>query len=382
VYDGEEGKRADYSASLPPFLLREVLLPHLRRGGRAVILAEEWHTVDTVLHLDWLLRGAAVRHQVTVFWNANNTFSFERIAWDRLAAAAVITTVSRYMKHLMWERGVDPLVIPNGLTADALVPPDREAVAAFRSRLRHRTVLSKVARWDPDKRWLLTIQTMRVLKDQGWRPLLIARGGMEAHGAEVLAAATAAGLRVAERASPTPGVRGLLQAVEGVDAADMVNLRTALDPESCRVLFRGAAAVLANSGREPFGLVGLETMAAGGVACTGCTGEDYVVPGQNALVLETTDPWEFVSLFRELHANPAQERALRRAGRATAERYAWRHIVQRLLLPRLHQVAETACGHGSRRAAHCIRAGSGAHPHTIKQRLAEWRNSHAHRHCH
>ena len=76
----------------------------------------------------------------------------------------------------------------------------------------------------------------------------------------------------------------------------MVCLRTALDPESCRVLFRGSAAVLANSGREPFGLVGLETMAAGGVACTGCTGEDYVVPGQNALVLETTDPWEFVSL--------------------------------------------------------------------------------------
>ena len=179
--------------------------------------------------------------------------------------------------------------------------------------------------------------------------MLIARGGMEAHGAEVLAAAAAAGLRVVERASPTPGVRGLLQAVEGVDAADMVNLRTALDPESCRVLFRGSAAVLANSGREPFGLVGLETMAAGGVACTGCTGEDYVVPGQNALVLETTDPWEFVSLFRELHANPAQERGLRRAGRATARCYAWPHIVQRILLPRLHHVAETSRSHGGHR---------------------------------
>lgn len=343
VYDGEEGKRADYAASLPPFLLYEVLLPHLQRGGRAVVLAEEWHTVNAVLHLDWLLRGAAVRHQVAIFWNANNTFSFERIAWDRLATAAVITTVSRYMKHLMWERGVDPLVIPNGLTADALAPPDRKAVAALRARLRHRTVLSKVARWDPDKRWLLAIQTVRVLKAQGWQPLLIARGGMEAHGAEVLAAAGAAGLRVVERASPTWGVRDLLQALDGVDEADLVHLRTPLDPVSCRVLFRGAAAVLANSGREPFGLVGLETMAAGGVACTGCTGEDYVVPGQNALVLETTDPWEFVDLFRELRANPAQERALRRAGRATAEQYAWPHIVQRLLLPRLHHVAETLC---------------------------------------
>ena len=89
------------------------------------------------------------------------------------------------------------------------------------------------------------------------------------------------------------------------------------------------------AGGEPFGLVGLETMAAGGVACTGSTGEDYVVPGQNALVLETADPWEFVTLFRELRVNPVRDRALRRAGRATAERYSWAHIVRRLLLPRL-----------------------------------------------
>jgi len=360
VYDGEDGKRADYAASLPPFLLRE-MLPHLQCGGRAVVLAEEWHTVDAVLHLDWLLRGAGVRDQVTVFWNANNTFSFERIAWDRLATAAVITTVSRYMKHLMWEHGVDPLVIPNGLTADALVPPDREAVAALRSRLQHRTVLSKVARWDPDKRWLLAIQTIRLLKYQGWQPLLIARGGMEAHGTEVLAAAVTAGLRVIERASPKPGVPDLLQVLEGLHEVDILSLRTPLDPESCRVLFRSSAAVLANSGREPFGLVGLETMAAGGVACTGCTGEDYAVPGQNALVLETTDPWEFVSLFRELRAHPPQERALRRAGQVTAKHYAWPHIVQRILLPRLHQVAGTSRFHGGPRTVTWVRADSRAH---------------------
>lgn len=335
VYDGEEGKREDYAASLPPFLVREVLLPHLQRGGRAVVLAEEWHTVDAVLHLDWLLRNAQVRDKVTIFWNANNTFSFERIAWDRLATAAVITTVSRYMKHLMWERGVNPLVIPNGLTADALVPPDREAVAALRSRLHNRTLLSKVARWDPDKQWLLAIETVRVLKNLGWRPLLIARAGIERHGVEVLTKAAAAGLRVVERTSSVEGVHGLLQALEGIDDADIVHLRTPLDPESCRVLFRGSAAVLANSGREPFGLVGLETMAAGGVACTGSTGEDYVVPGQNALVLETADPWEFVMLFRELRDDPTRDRALRRAGRATAEHFSWAHIITRLLLPRL-----------------------------------------------
>jgi glycosyltransferase involved in cell wall biosynthesis len=340
VYDGEEGKRADYAASLPPFLLHEVLLPHLQRGGSAVVLAEEWHTVDAVVHLDWLLRNARVRDKVTIFWNANNVFSFDRIAWDRLSAAAVITTVSRFMKYQLWERGVNPLVIPNGLNADAFAPPDREAVAALRSRVRNRILLSKVARWDPDKRWLLAIDTVRVLKNLGWRPLLIARGGIEEHGAEVLARARAAGLRVIERSGFVRGVRDLLQALEGIGDADIVHLRTPLDAESCRLLFRGSAAVLANSGREPFGLVGLETMAAGGVACTGSTGEDYVIPGKNALVLETTDPWEFVALFRELSADPLRDRALRRAGRATAEQFSWPNIVKRLLLPRLHPLVE------------------------------------------
>jgi hypothetical protein len=246
VYDGEEGKRANYGTSLPPFLCNEVLLPHLLQGKRAVILAEEWHTVDAVLHVDWLLRMAGVRHQVKIFWNANNTFAFERIDWGRLAQAATITTVSRYMKHLMQGLGVNPLVIPNGLSTDTLVPPECAAVAAFKSRTKGRTVVSKVARWDPDKSY---------------------------------------------------------------------------------------------SHHEPFGLVGLETMAAGGVACIGYTGEDYAVPGHNALALETNDPQEFLDLFGTLRLNPAIERALRRAGRATAQHYTWSKIVHRLLLPRLHLIA-------------------------------------------
>jgi glycosyltransferase involved in cell wall biosynthesis len=340
VYDGEEGKRADYAASLPPFLCREILLPHLRRGGRAVVLAEEWQTVDTVLHVDWLLRGAERRDQATIFWNANNTFSFDRIDWARLNAAAVITTVSRYMKQILWTCGVNPLIIPNGLTADAFLPPRRDALAAFRARVRNRTLLAKVARWDPDKRWLLAIETVRMLKKLGWRPLLLARGGSEAHGSEVLAQAAAFGLKVLRRSSRNQGVDGLLDALEEIDGADIVDLRTPLGPESCRLLFRGSSAVLANSGREPFGLVGLETMAAGGVACTGATGEDYAVPGQNALVLETSDPWEFVTLFQELRGNPLKDRALRRAGRTTAEQYSWAHIVRRLLMPRLHMLED------------------------------------------
>ncbi len=80
-----------------------------------MVLAEEWHAANAVLHLDWLLRRAGLRERVTLLWNANNSFGFERIDWPRLARAATITTVSRYMRQRMWPLGVDPIVIPNGL---------------------------------------------------------------------------------------------------------------------------------------------------------------------------------------------------------------------------------------------------------------------------
>ncbi len=335
VYDGEEGKRADFSHTLPPFLLDEVLLPHLAIGGEAVILAEEWQTADAVVHLDWLLRERGLRERTSVLWNANNVFGFDRIDWPRLDRASVLTTVSRYMKHSMWSRGVDPIVIPNGLSPDAFVPPEAAALRAFERRFEARTVLAKVARFDPDKRWLGALEIVEALRAKGERPLLIARGGSEAHGHEVLAAARAMGLRVSERSATAEGATGLLGQLDDLDRVDVVNLRAPLDPEACRVLLRAADAVLANSGHEPFGLVGLETMAAGGVACTGCSGEDYAVSGRNALVLQTTDPLEFVGLFRRLRANPGEEAAIRRAGRITARESAWTEVIRRQVLPRL-----------------------------------------------
>ena len=69
--------------------------------------------------------------------------------------------------------------------------------------------------------------------------------------------------------------------------------------------------------------------------CTSCSGEDYAVPGQNALVLETQDPKEFLGLFQRLRSNSGEAAALRRAGRWTARRSAWPEVVQRVLLPRV-----------------------------------------------
>ena len=332
VYDGEEGKRLDYSASLPPHIA-DRLVPALRAGETAVVLAEEWHTVDAVLHLDWLLRQAGVRERVRMFWNANNTFGFDRIDWRHLADAVRITTVSRYMRHLMWRYEVDALVIPNGIPAQAFARPDADATAELERRFEGRPVLAKMARFDPDKRWLLALEIVGELKRQGQRPLLIARGGVEAHGHEVMRRAAAMGLHVIDRPIREHGARGLLAALDDMNGADVVSLRSHVDADARRVLFRAASTVLANSAHEPFGLVGREAMAAGGLACTGCSGEDYAVPGRNALVMQTATPWEFVRLFTRLCADPGEEAAMRRAGRRTARLFAWPQVVGRNLLP-------------------------------------------------
>ena len=57
--------------------------------------------------------------------------------------------------------------------------------------------------------------------------------------------------------------------------------------------------------------------------------------GHNALVLQTAEAQEFMSLYRRLRANPCEARSLRRAGQSTARRYAWPEIVGRVLLPRV-----------------------------------------------
>jgi len=365
VYDGETVKQRDFTASLPAFLLREQLLPGLARGGRAVILAEEWHTADAVIQLDSLLRQAGHRDRVSLLWNANNTFGFEYISWERLRAAATITTVSRFMRHEMWRQDVDAVVIPNGIPPEALQPPASRHLRAMEERLRGRLVLAKVARWDPDKRWLLAMETVAELKRRGRRPLLIARGGMEAHGEKVLARATAAGLKVERRSATGGGASALMQVLTELDDADVVDLRTPLSPEAGRILFKGSAAVLANSRREPFGLVGLESMAVGGVTCVGGTGEEYAVPGWNALVLQTEDPREFRAQFASYTAGRRKRDALCRHAVATARRYAWPNIIRQSLLPALRWVGN----HEHRWAGAPRRSGAHANGHQPKTYL-------------
>jgi len=333
VYDGEEAKERDFSHSLPPFLYEHHLAPELAAGREVAVLTEEWHTAHSALHLDWILRRANARHRVRLLWNANNVFGFDRLDFSKLKAAATLTTVSRYMRQRMWPLGCDPLVIPNGLGDDAYPAVPSTQLRAFAKRVPGRLVLAKIARWDPDKHWLSAIESVAALRARGLRPLLLARGGAESHGTDVWQRAHSLGLRIEERSIGAEGACGLLDVLEDAEHLDVLVIGSHIDPDARRLLLRAADAVLANSGHEPFGLVGLETMAVGGVACTGCTGEDYATPGQNALVLQRDDPDEFLRLFEHLRATPGAERALRRNARRTALDYSWDRIVDRVLLP-------------------------------------------------
>ena len=331
VYHGEGDKVNDYSRSIPPFVIERLVKPALTDDRLVVIQSEEWHTAEAVCQLSEQLRHLGLRDRVVIFWNANNTFGFDRIDWPRLAANATITTVSRYMKHIMRELGVNPLVIPNGIPESALVGAGDWTAARLKERLGADVLLTKVARYDPTKGWLQAVEATARLNRGGRKAVLLARGGIEPFGEEVMRTARNHGMYVRDVSANGPGVQAALDAIGESGEAEVLNLRFHCVPRLLSMLYHVSDAVLANSTHEPFGLVGLETMAAGGVAFTGGTGEDYAIHLHNSIVLETGDPAEIEAYVDYLDAHAGQEDVIRREGRQTARRFTWTEVIRNLI---------------------------------------------------
>ena len=321
VYDGEEEKAADLALHWPEVALRAFLVPAAQNGRRVVVLAEDWQVVEAAFALSDLAWEQGLRRTLTLVWNANNLFGFDRIDWARLAFVANLTTVSRWMKHEMWSRGVNPVVIPNGLGHDAYAPVDDAAVRAVQSAVADHRLWVKVGRFDPDKRWEQAIRAVARAKETGLAVRCVVRGGHGPQAQSVRAWADALGLSW-QAVRYGPDWPAPLAA-----PADVVEVVNFLPDAALRTLYRAADAVLANSGREPFGLVGLEVMAAGGIAFVGATGEDYARPYGNAVVVETDDPDEILHHARTLADRPDLAESLREEGRRTALAYAWSRIL-------------------------------------------------------
>ena len=330
VYDGEEGKIRDWNYSLPPSLIENVVAPAIANGKLVVILGEEWHTSWSMKLISDSLVYRGLRDRVVMLWNANNTFGFNRIDWNGLELATTITTVSHYMKFRMWDWGQNPIVIPNGIARESIVETDPATVAEIRSAAGTDHFWFKIGRFDPDKRWLMAVAAAGLIKRRGSSVKLLMRGGREPHGLEVIAHAKLQGLVVREARGPAD-VPALVALLTDSGDADVINLTSFLSDTVVIATYSGTDAVLANSGHEPFGLVGLEVMAAGGIAVTGSTGEDYAEAYRNAVVLETDDPLEIVTELSVLRERPRLAAGLRKRGRATARDYVWERIIEQLL---------------------------------------------------
>jgi glycosyltransferase involved in cell wall biosynthesis len=329
AYDGEDQKIVDWESSVPGFVVDSIVAPTAAAGERTLVICEEWQTAGVAIAIDRLARLRGVRAAFTLMWNANNTYGWEHVDWPALRAAAAVTAVSKYMKFELSLRGVPSLVIPNGIDSKLLTGADPKLVAEMKQALAGRPTLVKVGRFDPDKNWMQAIDALADLHESGINARLIVRGGKEPYGDLVFARAHERGLNVERIAYE--GSDGH-KVIDGIALADgpIVHLRAFLDDATLYALYAGADAVLANSGKEPFGLVGLEVMAAGGIAVCGATGEEYAEPFVNAIVCDTSDGRELATYLRALFANPAIADEMRRAGAETVGRYTWGHAIAAL----------------------------------------------------
>jgi glycosyltransferase involved in cell wall biosynthesis len=337
VYEGENEKLYDFNHSIPWFVSERVVRPALREDKTVVILGEEWHTAEAMCRTSDAIHAQGQRDRALMFWNANNTFGFDRINWGRLGYTATITTVSRYMKQIMWRMGLNPQVIPNGIPSCLLGRVDDGAARRLRGFNEAGILLSKVARYHPDKRWDIAVEAAGRLKARGNSSVLLARGGIEPYVGEVMSRARAVGLDIEEVESPGNTVEDYLLAIKNARSANYLNLRFQCPQQFLRIIYRASDAVLANSAHEPFGLVGLEAMAAGGVAFTGSTGEDYAVHLQNSVVLDTAEPREIETYVTYLIAHPEESERIRSEARKTASQFTWEIVVANLIHKLEHQ---------------------------------------------
>lgn len=333
VYDGEEAKLEDLTRSLPPYALDKIIAPAIASGRTPVVLLEEWQTAETACRISEGLRDMGLRERAVIFWNANNPYGFHRIDWRRLSDSATITAVSRYMRSIIRSSGADALVIPNGILPELLAPVQKSDVASIRAALGNEAgagMFFKMARWEREKGWTQALDAIQQVRDIGRRMVLVGRsGGPSGAGEGLTAAGERRGLRTEQVNSETEFRAHLGPMARS--GTDVISLGFGVTPALARSLYAAADGVLANSVSEPFGLVGLEAMAAGGVAYTGGTGEDYAVTGRNAIVLETLDPGEIVEQWQDLAESPERESRMRRAARRTARDYSWFRVADRLI---------------------------------------------------
>jgi glycosyltransferase involved in cell wall biosynthesis len=329
VYDGEWGKMQDLVASIPSALARQVA-EAAGRGKATVVMTEDWQMAPVAIAISRELASFGLLQHAIPVWTANNLYGLDGIDFGALADAAAVMTISRYMKHAMRRFGVNPLVAQNGIAPSALVTVPASTVRGVRKGFGEGVALFKIGRFSPDKGWTQAIQAAAMLKHAGTRVRMLIRGDKLPYGSDVLLQAHIHGLNVQDLTERYTTVDALANALAAAPDIDLFNLRSFLPDDLLPPIYAAVDGVLANSVFEPFGLVGLEVMGAGGCVFVGSTGEEYAEPEVNAVVLDTDDPREIVFNLTRMQSSPDTLRVMKRRARATARAYVWPQMVTEL----------------------------------------------------
>jgi len=349
VYDGEQWKLDDYTKSAPLFVIQEIACPAIVQGKLVVILGEEWQTAEAMCCIHDLLHMYHLRDQAVLFWNINEVYGFEQIDWDYLSSAATITVVSEYIKQIMLKRNLNPVVIPNGIPEVLLDEINKADVSQIRDTLGTETIFTKVARWRDDGGWKPAVHALHNLNMLGESSKLLTHLSMESDRQKMAHQVKSLGLVMKDihlngdpqkyyfRAQLEKDFTPYFESLSQGATVDILNLLFPIPPSFLRILYQASDVVLASSGYDPFGLVGMEAIAAGAVVFTNRSAEGHARHMDNAIILDKYTAEEIQFYTSHLRMHPEKREKIRVSARQTAEQWTWQEVVKRLLGNLEHQ---------------------------------------------
>ena len=350
VYDGEKWKFDDFTKSVPPFVVQDLVDSAVSAGKQVVILGEEWQTAEAMCCIHDLLHMYRLRDKVKMLWNANETYGFEQVDWEYLSRAAAITVVREHMKQVLLERGINPVVIPNGIPDVFLGEANQTDISQIRKSLGTDVIFSKVSRWRQDRGWKIAVDAIHKLNKVGESASLLACVGVETDRKRIAHQSAAYGMGMksinleiySQKSYPNaafeddsiPYFKALPR---GSENADILNIAFPVPLALLSKLYRVSDVVLANSDHDPFAL-DMEAMAAGAIVFVGRKAEGHIRHMYNAVVLDkyTADEILFYTSYLRMH--PEKGEMIRAAAKETAKQQTWKEVVKKLLQRLEYQV--------------------------------------------
>jgi len=343
VYNGEQWKIDDYTKSASLFAVQEVIHPAISAGKMVVVLGEEWQTVGAMCCIHDLLHMYHLRDKVIMFWNANEIYGFDQIDWDFLSHATTITVASEYMKQIMLKKGLNPVVLPNGIPEFLLEPVDEAAVSQIKEVLGAETIFAKVGRSRQDNGWRPTVNAIHNLIRVGDSAKLLAHIGTGSDRKKVAQEAKSLGMVIENITLEMDSKKSYLnamsendftrysQALARASTSDIFNFAFPIPPSLLSLLYRASDVVLTNSGHDPFSLVGMEAMAAGAIVFTSRKAEGIAKHMSNAIVLDKYTAEEIQFYVSYLRMHPEKREMIKASARQTAEQWTYKEVVTKLL---------------------------------------------------